>query len=187
MRELSELQLIDQAGTSTVGLASGKVAMGVARQRMLPGEIVEIRTQNAVAAIRGGGVAETLTPAGATIPVTRVHVLSGYIDVTTLGYPGAPPLRLVAPSSVTVTGDTMGPAVALDAAARAALLSNLRPTQPLPTRVLEGLVFGEQARAAGLARIITEDGSGGDELLDVQGPPVDVRAPTTPITACPSR
>lgn len=181
VRELSELQLIDQAGTSTVDLASGKIAMGVARQRMLPGEIVEIRTQNAVAAIRGTVVvAETLIPAGATVPVTRVHVLSGYIDVTTPGNPGAPPLRLVAPSSVTVTGNTMGPAVALDATARAALLSDLRPTQSVPTSVLESLVSGEQARAAGLARIITGDGSGGDELLDVQVPHVDVQAPITP-------
>jgi hypothetical protein len=183
VRELSELQLIDQAGISTVQLALGKIAIAVARQRMRPGEIVEIRTQNAVAAIRGTVVvAETLTPAGATVPVTRVHVLSGYIDVTTPGNPGAPPLRLVAPSSVTVTGNTMGPPVALDATARAALLSDLRPTRPLPTSVLEGLVSGEQARAAGLARIITGDGGGGDELLDVQVPHVDVQAPITPTT-----
>jgi hypothetical protein len=183
VRELSELQLVDQAGTSTVHLALGKIAIGVARQRMRPGEIVEIRTQNAVAAIRGTVVvAETLTPPGGSDPVTHLHVLSGYIDVTTPGNPGAPPLRLVAPSSVTVTGDTRGTPVPLDAAARAALLSDLQPTKPLPTRVLDGLVLGEQARAAGLARIITGDGSGGDELLDAQSPHVDVQAPITPVT-----
>jgi hypothetical protein len=183
VRELSELQLIDQAGTSTLQLALGKIAIGVARQRMRPGETVEIRTQNAVAAIRGTVVvAETLTPPGASDPVTRLHVLSGYIDVTTPGNPGAPPLRLIAPSSVTVTGNTMDNPVRLDAAARAALLSDLQPPRPLPTRVLEGLALGEQARAAGLARIITGDGSGGDELLDVQGQAEDVQAPTTPTT-----
>jgi len=183
VRELSELQLIDQAGTSTLQLALGKISIGVARQRMRPGETVEIRTQNAVAAIRGTVVvAETLTPPGASDPVTRLHVLSGYIDVTTPGNPGAPPLRLIAPSSVTVTGNTMDNPVRLDAAARAALLSDLQPPRPLPTRVLEGLVLGEQARAAGLARIITGDGSGGDELLDVQGQSEDVRAPITPTT-----
>jgi len=183
VRELSELQLIDQAGTSTVQLALGKIAIGVARQRMRPGETVEIRTQNAVAAIRGTVVvAERLTPPGGSDPVTRLHVLSGYIDVTTPGNPGAPPLRLIAPSSVTVTGNTMDNPVRLDAAARAALLSDLQPPRPLPTRVLEGLVLGEQARAAGLARIITGDGSGGDELLDVQGQSEDVRAPITPTT-----
>jgi len=183
VRELSELQLVDQAGTSTVDLVWGKIAMGVARQNMRPGETVEIRTQNAVAAIRGTVVvAETLTPPGAPDPVSRVHVLSGYIDVTTPGNPGAPPLRLVAPSSVTVTGNTMGPPVALDAAARAALLSDLRPTQSIPTGVVEDLVSGEQARAAGLARIITGDGAGGDVLVDVQAPAVDGQAPITPTT-----
>jgi hypothetical protein len=183
VRELSELQLVDQAGTSTVQLALGKISIGVARQRMRPGEIVEIRTQNAVAAIRGTVVvAEALTPPGSSLPVTRLHVLSGYIDVTTPGNPSAPPLRLVAPSSVTVTGDTMDSPVSLDAAARAALLRDLQPTRPLPTRVLDGLALGEQARAAGLARIITRDGSGGDEQPDGQDPPADVKAPITPIT-----
>ena len=181
VRELSELQLIDQAGTSTVELASGKIVMGVARQRMGPGEIVEIRTQNAVAAIRGTVViAETLTPPGALLPITRLHVLSGYVDVTTPGNPGTPPLRLVAPSSVTVTGNTMGPSEALDASSRAALLSDLRLTQSLPTRGLEGLVPGEQARAAGLARILAGDGSDDDDLLDAQVPKLDLRAPITP-------
>jgi FecR protein len=181
VRELSELRLIDQAGISTVQLALGKISIGVARQRMRPGEIVEIRTQNAVAAIRGTVVvAEALTPPGASLPVTRLHVLSGYIDVTTPGNPGAPPLRMVAPSSVTVTGNTMDRPAPLDAIARAALLSDLQPSRPLPTRVLEGLVRGEQARAAGLARIITGDGSGGDELEDVQAQPEDVQAPITP-------
>lgn len=183
VRELSELQLIDQAGTSTLHLVLGKIAIGVARQRMRPGEIVEIRTQNAVAAIRGTVVvAERLTPPGGSDPVTRLHVLSGYIDVTTPGNPGAPPLRLVAPSSLTVAGNTMDRPVPLNAAARAALLSDLQPTQPLPTRVLGRLVRGEQARAAGLARIITGDRSGGGKRVDVQGPPADVQAPTTPIT-----
>src|SRR3989338_7397564 len=86
VRELSELQLIDQAGTSTVQLALGKIAIGVARQRMRPGETVEIRTQNAVAAIRGTVVvAERLTPPRGSDPVTRPHLLSPYIDVTTPG------------------------------------------------------------------------------------------------------
>jgi len=183
VRELSELQLIDEAGTSTVRLALGKIAIGVARQRMRPGEIVEIRTQNAVAAIRGTVVvAETLRLPGATDLVTRLHVLSGYIDVTTPGKPGAPPLRMFAPSSVTVTGNTMDRPVPLGAAARATLLSDLQLTPSPPKRVLEGLALGEQARASGLARIITGDGSGSDERLDVQAPPADVKAPAAPIT-----
>ena len=181
VRELSELELIDQSGISTIQLVLGKVAIGVARQRMRPGEIVEIRTQNAVAAIRGTVVvAELVTPPGSSVPVTRLHVLSGYIDVTTPGNPGAPPLRLVAPSSVTVTGNTMDKAVSLDAAARAALLSDLQPSRPNPARLLDSLVLGEQARAAALGRIITGTGEGGTELPELpQAPPVDTQAPIT--------
>ena len=53
VRELSELEITEEAGRSAVNLEAGKIAIGVARQRMRPGEVVEIRTQNAVAAIRG--------------------------------------------------------------------------------------------------------------------------------------
>ncbi|HEX9125487.1 MAG TPA: hypothetical protein VF948_03740 [Methylomirabilota bacterium] len=183
VRELSELELIDQSGISTVQLFLGKVAIGVARQRMLPGETVEIRTQNAVAAIRGTVVvAEMLTAPGSSIPITRLHVLSGYIDVTTPGNPGAPPLRLIAPSSVTVTGNTMDKAVSLSAAARVALLSDLQPSRPNPARLLDALVLGEQARAAALGRIITRTNEGGKDLLEaLQAPPVNTQAPITPI------
>src|SRR6266508_3207643 len=168
VRELSELELIDQSGISTIQLVLGKVAIGVARQRMRPGEIVEIRTQNAVAAIRGTVVvAETLTPPGASTPVTRLHVLSGYIDVTTPGNPGAPPLRMVAPSSVTVTGNTMDTPVPLDAAARATLLSDLRPAQPQHVDALAALAPGEQSRAAALGHAITGEGAGGSETFDL--------------------
>jgi hypothetical protein len=192
VRELSELQLTDQAGNSIVQLVWGKVAIGVARQRMRPGEIVEIRTENAIAAIRGTVViAETLTPPGAAIPVSRVHVLSGYIDVTTPANPGAPPVRLVAPSSVTVTGDSIGVPVRLDVIARAALLSDLRPNQPQHIDVLAALAPGEQARAGALGQVITGDGTGGSETVDPQDQsanPADAtnpvgQAPITPLTA----
>jgi hypothetical protein len=181
VRELSELEITDQAGTSTVHLGSGKIAIGVARQRMRSGETVEVHTQNAVAAIRGTVVvAETLQPLGGTIPVSRLHVLSGFIDVSAPGNPGAPPLRMVAPSSVTVTGNTVGQPVALSDAARTALLVDVTFPRTPPTGVAERLAAGEQAKALALARIITGEGSGGDELLNLQTPPVDPPAPITP-------
>jgi len=192
VRELSELQLTDQAGNSIVQLVWGKVAIGVARQRMRPGEIVEIRTENAIAAIRGTVViAETLTPPGAAIPVSRVHVLSGYIDVTTPANPGAPPVRLVAPSSVTVTGDSIGVPVGLDVIARAALLSDLRPNQPQHIDVLAALAPGEQTRAGALGQIIAGDGTGSSETVDPQDQsanPADAanpvgQAPITPLVS----
>ena len=186
VRELSELQLTDQASNSIVQLLWGKVAIGVARQRMRPGEIVEIRTENAIAAIRGTVViAETLTPPGAAVPVSRVHVLSGYIDVTTPANPGAPPVRLVAPSSVTVTGNSIGVPVRLDVIARAALLSDLRPNQPQHIDVLAALAPGEQTRAGALGEIITGDGSGGSETVDPQDQSANPADATNPVGQAP--
>ena len=189
VRELSELELTDQAGNSIIQLAWGKLAIGVARQRMRPGEIVEIRTENAIAAIRGTVVvAEALTPPGAAIPVSRLHVLHGFIDVTAPGDPGAPPVRMVAPSSVTVTGDKVGTPVRLETADQEALLSDLRPAQPQHVDVLDALMPGEQSRAAELGQVIANESAGTSEALDLREVPANpadtkksiVQAPITP-------
>ena len=42
VRELSELELVDQSGISTIQLFLGKVAIGVARQRMSPGVVTSM-------------------------------------------------------------------------------------------------------------------------------------------------
>src|SRR5438445_295002 len=53
VRELSVLTITEEGGRATVDLQSGKVGLAVVRQRMKPGEIIEIRTPHAVAAVRG--------------------------------------------------------------------------------------------------------------------------------------
>jgi FecR protein. len=118
VRELSDLVITEQSGRSTVELGAGKIAIGVARQRMRPGEIVEIRTQNAVAAIRGTVVvAENIpVPPGAP-PQSRIHVLSGFVDITPRNNPGAAPVRMVAPASLSVAGQSVGVPVPLSEAA----------------------------------------------------------------------
>src|SRR5574338_186065 len=52
-RELSEVTISEEPGRAVVTLPSGKVVLAVAKQRMRPGESIEIRTPNAVAAVRG--------------------------------------------------------------------------------------------------------------------------------------
>lgn len=189
VRELSELVITEQSGRSTVDLGAGKIAIGVARQRMRPGEIVEIRTQNAVAAIRGTVVvAENIpVPTGAP-PQSRIHVLSGYVDITPRNNPGAPPVRMVAPASLSVLGQSVGLPVPLNEAGQRQLLSDLHHTLPQHTSVMEALASGEFARAAALARIITGGGAaGGDRSRDSHEPPTDAssapgQAPITPST-----
>src|SRR6266545_599918 len=53
VRELSVFTISAEARDQTVRLTSGKLALSVARSRMRPGEAIEIRTPNAIAAIRG--------------------------------------------------------------------------------------------------------------------------------------
>ena len=53
VRELSQVTISEEPGRAVVTLPSGKVVLAVAKQRMRPGESIEIRTPNAVAAVRG--------------------------------------------------------------------------------------------------------------------------------------
>src|SRR6185369_11448950 len=53
VRERSALTITEVPGRSTVDLDSGKVAVAVAKDKMQPGEQVEVKTPNAVAAVRG--------------------------------------------------------------------------------------------------------------------------------------
>ena len=189
VRELSELEITEQAGRSTVDLGTGKIAIGVARQRMRPGEIVEIRTQNAVAAIRGTVVvAENLPVPPGTPPESRIHVLSGYVDITPRNNPGAPPVRMVAPASLSVSGQSVGLPVPLTDIARRQLLSDLHPALPQHLSTLTTLASGEFKRATALARILAGGGgASGDKSTDSREAPSDTssgpgKAPITPLT-----
>jgi hypothetical protein len=53
VRELSQVTINEEPGRAVVTLPSGKVVLAVAKQRMRSGESIEIRTPNAVAAVRG--------------------------------------------------------------------------------------------------------------------------------------
>jgi hypothetical protein len=53
VRELSVLTITEEPGRATIDLTSGKIAVAVAKQRMRPGETLDVRTPNVVAAVRG--------------------------------------------------------------------------------------------------------------------------------------
>src|SRR5713226_3375595 len=57
VRELSVLRITDEATRATVNLQSGGIALSVARLRLRPGEVIEVHTPNAVAAVRGTTIA----------------------------------------------------------------------------------------------------------------------------------
>lgn len=60
VRELSVLTITEEKGHATINMKSGIMALSVARERMKPGETIEVRTPHAIAAVRG------------TIPITKV-------------------------------------------------------------------------------------------------------------------
>src|SRR2546422_2090287 len=53
VRERSALTITEIPGRTTVELDSGKIAVAVAKERLRPGEQIEIKTPNAVAAVPG--------------------------------------------------------------------------------------------------------------------------------------
>jgi hypothetical protein len=102
VRELSVVTITEEPGRATIDLTSGKIGVSVAKQRMRPGESLEIRTPNAVAAVRGTVVtAETAMVAGTQ--VTEYDVQSGTLDLL------APRPEVLAPGrGITVSGLTAG-------------------------------------------------------------------------------
>src|SRR5262247_2932458 len=94
VRELSVLTITEEVGRTVVNLESGKIAVGVAKQRMKPGETLEVHTPNAVAAVRGTVFVVEVTRQGAqagggNLPVipasTQVTTVQGTVQVGALG------------------------------------------------------------------------------------------------------
>jgi hypothetical protein len=81
-RERSVLTITEIPGVSTVHLEEGRISVAVSKGLMKPGEVIEIKTPNAVSAIRGTVVVAEVLP-GATVRST-ISVLRGLVEVTRL-------------------------------------------------------------------------------------------------------
>ncbi|HET8579033.1 MAG TPA: FecR domain-containing protein [Methylomirabilota bacterium] len=170
-RELSVLTITEEMGRSTVELGSGKIAVGVARQRMRPGEIVEIRTPNVVAAVRGTVLVVEIIRAsadaqgGATPPTTNVHVIHGLVDVFSTGTPGAPPVQVATLQTYSQIGGAAGTLRNLSREAAESLFADLRSDPQFsqgPGEFMHGMQERELDRATALAHaILPESGHGG--------------------------
>jgi len=80
IREYSTVTITEVPGVATVDVASGRVAVAVARERMRPGDLIEVRTPNAVAGIRGTVIVAEVFDSRHSV----ITVLKGVIDVTRL-------------------------------------------------------------------------------------------------------
>jgi hypothetical protein len=77
VREHSVVTITELPGVSTVDVAAGRAAVAVARERMRPGDLVEVKTPNAVAGIRGTVIVAEVKDADHSV----ITVLKGVIDV----------------------------------------------------------------------------------------------------------
>ena len=174
VRELSSLTIKEETGRSAVDLSSGKIAMGVLRQRMRPGEAIEIRTPNAIVAVRGTVLVVELIPAAGGSPgrpsyTTKVHVLHGLVEVSDPNNPGTPPTQVGTMQSWSRTGsEAFSPTTLplLDVARVFADLTSGPQITEGPSEFMTAFTAREQARAVAVAEFLAPEmagvGAGGD-------------------------
>ena len=105
-RERSVLTITEVPGVATVQLGDGRISVAVSKALMKPGEVIEIKTPNAVTAIRGTVVVAEVEPAGSGIRST-ITILRGLVDVTRLDAtagPVGPAVKVGALQRVSVLG-----------------------------------------------------------------------------------
>ncbi len=167
VRELSVLTVTEEANRVTVDLQSGKVGVAVVKGRMRPGEVIEIRSPNAIASVRGTVFVVDVDPlpAGksAAATTTRIHLFQGALDVSARHGAAQPPVRLAAMQSMVVAGNALGAVRPLSREMVAALTADLKPrqvqdTEAAPSEFTGPLVAREQGRAIMLASTLLPTG-----------------------------
>ncbi|HET7342146.1 MAG TPA: FecR domain-containing protein [Methylomirabilota bacterium] len=113
VREHSALTITETPDAATVSVSAGTIALAVAKERMRPGERIDVRTPNAVAGVRGTvlitEVTETQTPLGPQAD-SRFTLITGVVDVSLLDPTGrrtGSPFTLNALQTLGVTGFTL--------------------------------------------------------------------------------
>ena len=113
VRERSALTITEVPGRSTIDLDSGKVAVAVAKDKMRPGEQVEVKTPNAVAAVRGTVFIAEVIRATASADnaqggtTANFYVLTGTVAVTS----GTQTVNVDANNFASVTGNVVNTGV----------------------------------------------------------------------------
>jgi hypothetical protein len=155
VRELSTLTITEQAGRATVELDAGKIALGVLRSRMVPGDVVEIRTPAAITAVRGTVLAVEANP-------DIVTVARGLVGVRPAGTPlGAPEVPVRAGQSYNAS---TGQLVDLTPEELARKFADLRPNPQFaraPDQFMDEVENRESQRAVFVARALLSGGGGG--------------------------
>jgi hypothetical protein len=138
VRERSSLTITEIPGRpSTIDLQSGKFALAVAREKMSPGEEIQIRTPNAVAGVRGTVVVTEVERQGAQVGtgvpavVTNFFVLRGEVTAQqrdAAGNPVGSPFRILTNQSYSGAGFASPRVLPVPAGNLPGILSGLQPT-----------------------------------------------------------
>jgi len=149
IREFSAVTITEVPGVATVAVGSGRVAVAVARERMRPGDLVEVRTPNAVAGIRGTVIVAEVFDEQHSV----ITVLKGVIDVARLdaGRAAGPATVLNALQQVTITGPNPVSApqpISIDAAQKMGADFRSAPPRNAPSASTAAVSQGEVERAA---------------------------------------
>ena len=109
-RERSTITITEAPGVSTIDLTSGRIAVAVDKSRMRPGDVVEIKTPNAISGVRG-----TIVVAEVLNGISTITVLRGLVDV----YRRDP-----------ATGNAIGPATPVGVRETVTVKAGVLPTRP---------------------------------------------------------
>ena len=195
IRERSLLTVTEVPGRSTIALESDKLAMAVLREKVRPGELVEIRTANAIAAVRGTMLVTEVqgraqVRAAASPITTSIYVLNDptgrgvlvtQFDPATRAVIGSP-VTLGTLQSFTAVGATPGRVAQILPGQLAQIKAGLEPSGPQHTQAANVDQIADiqmQEAAADLEKAAVGAGSGRPSTLT--GPPsVDVKVPIIP-------
>jgi hypothetical protein len=168
VRERSELTITEVPGRSTIDLDSGKVAVAVAREKMQPGETIEVKTPNAVAAVRGTVFVAEVTRAPSV--TSTFYGFTGQVLVTVAGQ-----IFTLSPDTVLSATDSQPPTQGpMTADLRARALAGLQPKAP---QVSAGQV-GAKELAVGSTVATSTDAT--PLVVNPPTPPMHVNVPLLP-------
>src|SRR5215831_1612386 len=164
VRELSVLTITEDLGGTTINLESGKIAVAVAKQRMKPGEKLEVHTPNAVAAVRGTVFVVEVARQGAQAgggnlgAATQVTSVTGTVEVSAANNPANTAL-LTAFKSINLVGSSLGQVRTLSQPEMSTLLSGFvaSPRFGFNQATWQAMSLKEQNKLVALAAALLPD------------------------------
>ena len=116
MREQSALRITELPGATTVEITGGLLKLAVQKDKMKPGDRIDVKSPNAITAVRGTTIVVQVLQTAAG-PATLLSVLDGVVEIT----PTDP-----------VTGAPRGPAVRVNSLQQTTVPTGGVPTPPQP-------------------------------------------------------